>query len=121
MNLSLSDKNVVKKLIVHRNEIDFLYNTNTSIDINRVGDTYEMSQNIIALYASLDMLIEQCKFNERHLKLLNLIFEGNLIQDICNMNIGYGRSATYDLFDRIVDRIVDKNNDNWRKSIKKDV
>lgn len=107
-NLTLSDKNVVKYLILYRSKLDTLY----------AGGTVEFNQELIALYASLDVIIELCKFKEKQIKLLNLLFDGNKIYDICNMNIGYKKSATYDLLDRMVDKIVEVNNQLWKESMK---
>ena len=107
-NLTLSDKNVVKYLILYRSKLDTLY----------TGGTVEFNQELIALYASLDVIIELCNFKEKQIRLLNLLFDGNKIYDICNMNIGYKKSATYDLFDRMVDKIVEVNNHLWKESMK---
>lgn len=118
INFTLSDKNAVKYLILYRSKIDFSYNVNTNLDINEAGEVFEVNQEIIALYASLDETIEKCNFKNKQLKLLNLLFQGNIVQDVCNMNIGYGSSATYDLLNRIIDRIVDKNYELWKNSMK---
>jgi len=118
-NLTLSDVNVVKYLILYRSKVDLLYNAERNIDINQAGDMVEFNQELIALYASLDKIIKECRFKEKQSKLLELIFEGNTLQDICRMNIGYKKSATYDLFDRMVLRIVNANNKDWLETMKK--
>lgn len=117
-SLTLSDKNVVKYLILYRSKIDFSYNANTNIDINKAGDIFEVNQEVIALYASLDELIRQCNFKEKQMKLLDLLFKGNIVQDIYNMNIGYGKSATYELLNRMIEKIVDKNYQLWKESMR---
>jgi hypothetical protein len=33
------------------------------------------------------------------------------------MNIGYGRSATYSLLERMIKKIVDTNNKNWKETM----
>lgn len=114
-NFTLSDKNVVKYLILYRNKLDVTYNSNFNIDINLAGDTFELSQEVIALYASLDDTIARCNFKDKSKKLLDLLFMGYIIHDICNMDIGFKRSATYDLFDRMLDRIVKENNVMWKE------
>lgn len=117
-NLTLSDKNVVKYLILYRSKIDVAYNVNININIEQAGDVFEFNQELIALYASLDVTIELCNFKQKQTRLLELLFEGYTLHDICNMDIGYKRSATYDLFDRMVDKIVETNNRLWRESMK---
>lgn len=118
-DLTLSDINVVKYLILYRSKVDVLYNTNVNIDIEQAGDFFDFNQELIALYASLDVTVELCKFKQKQSRLLELVFEGYTIQDICKMDIGYKSSATYDLFDRMVNKIVLTNNRIWKESIKK--
>lgn len=117
-NLTLSDKNVVKYLILYRSKVDVSYNANTNIDIEKAGDIFDFNQELIALYSSLDITIKLCNFKQKQMKLLELLFEGNKIHDICNMDIGYKKSAAYDLFDRMVDKIVEVNNKLWKESMK---
>lgn len=118
-HLTLSDTNVVKYLILYRSKVDIFYNSNINIDVYQAGDLVEFNQELIALYASLDSLIEGCKFKEKQSKLLELIFEGNTMSDIISMDIGYKRSATYDLLDRMVAKIVSINEKNWLNSMDK--
>lgn len=118
-NVTLSDTNVVKYLILYRSKVDVSYGASINIDINQAGDTFEFNQQLIALYASLDKVVEQCKFKKKQKELLRLIYEGNTLHDICSMNIGYKRSATYDLFDRMVAKIVKINMKNWRDTMVK--
>lgn len=118
-DLTLSDKNVVKYLILYRSKVDVAYNTIANINIEHAGDVFEFNQELIALYASLDVTIELCKFKQKQTRLLELIFEGHTLHDICNMDIGFKRSATYDLFDRMVNRIVEMNNTLWKECMVK--
>ncbi|UUV46679.1 transcriptional regulator [Bacillus phage vB_BanS-Thrax4] len=111
--LTLSDEHVVKYLILYRSKVDVSYGANTNIEITQAGDTFDFNQEIITLYASLDKTIQRCKFKDKQLKLLELIFEGHTLQDICKLDIGFKSSATYDMFDRLVKRIVDMNNELW--------
>lgn len=118
-DLTLSDRNVVKYLILYRSKVDVAYNTNVNINIEQAGDVFEFNQELIALYASLDVTIELCKFKQKQSRLLELIFEGHTLHDICNMDIGFKRSATYDLFDRMVGKIVEMNHSLWLDSMEK--
>lgn len=116
--LNLSDSNVVKYLILYRSKIDVTYGANSNTNIHQAGDIFDFNVEIITMYASLDELIEICKFKEKQRTLLKLIFEGNTIQDICRMNIGYKKSATYDLFDRMILRIVEMNYIKWKECMR---
>lgn len=118
-NLTLSDSEVVKYLILYRSKVDVVYSSNININIGEAGDVFDFNQELITLYTSLDKVIEQCNFKEKNAKLLELLFEGNTLQDIVKMNIGYKSSATYDLLDRMVVKIVSINNKNWKETMKK--
>lgn len=112
-HFTLSDNHVVKYLIEHRCSLDISYGATINTNIYQAGDTFDFNQEIIVLYASLDKTIAECKFKDKSLKLLRLIFEGNTVTDICKSHEEYGRSATYYLLDRIVDKIVKTNHDLW--------
>lgn len=118
-NLTLSDENVVKYLIQYRSKVDLLYSANMNINIEQAGDMFEFNQELVALYASLDSIIIECKFKEKQSMLLELLFEGNTLSDICRMKNGFKRSATYDLFDRMVAKIVKVNNSKWLETMEK--
>lgn len=118
-HLNLSDTSVVKYIILHRSKIDITYGVGINIDINQAGDIFEFNQELIALYVSLDKLIMQCNFKEKQQRLLELVFDGHTLTDICTMDIGYKKSATYDLLDRLIARIVEKNNQEWKNSMQK--
>lgn len=117
-NFTLSDRNVVKYLILYRNKLDVTYSGNKNIAIENIASAFEFNQELIALYVSLDTIIDLCDFEEKQIKLLELLYEGNKIYDICNMNIGYTRSATYELFDRMIDKIVKINDELWLESMR---
>lgn len=117
-NFTLSDRNVVKYLILYRNKLDVTYSGNKNIAIENIASAFEFNQELIALYASLDTIIDLCDFEEKQIKLLELLYEGNKIYDICNMNIGYTRSATYELLDRMIDKIVKINDELWLESMR---
>lgn len=97
-HLNLSDTNIVKNLILHRNKVD-----------PSLGSSLEVNQELSALYISLDSTVKECRFNEKQMNLLILLYRGNTIQDICKMNIGYRKSATYDMFNRMLELIVSKD------------
>jgi hypothetical protein len=89
------------------------YGANTNININQAGDMFEFNQELIALYASLDVLLGKIKLKEREDKLLNLIFEGNTMGDIIE-HYDFPRKTAYRIFGRIVDKIVKENNNDWK-------
>lgn len=116
-DMTLSDENVVKNLILMRSLIDITYNHNTNVDLSIPLDVFEMNYDLMALYSSLDAVVEECDFKEKNTRLLEMLYEGNTISDVCRGNSDFGRSATYDMFNRMVSKIVDKNNEMWSKTI----
>ena len=113
-DLTLSDENVVKYLILFRNKVDVSYGANTNINIDSAGDTFEFNQELISLYASLDMLIRQANLKDKESQFLNWIFEGNTISDIVE-EYGWVRRTAYNTLDRIVEKIVDENSECWNR------
>lgn len=111
-DLTLSDDNVVRYLILYRNKVDISYGANTNININFAGDMFEFNQELICLYASLDETIKEAKLTERQNKLLEILYEGNTRQDASEI-LGLNRKGIYRMLDRIVDKIVDTNNELW--------
>lgn len=114
-NLTLSDENVVKYLILYRNKVDVGYGANTNININSAGDMFEFNQELICLYASLDQTIEQVGFNEKELEFLRLIFEGNTIADVINVHNLYPKKTAYRTLERIINSVVERNFLEWKK------
>lgn len=113
-HLTLSDENVVKYLILYRSKVDVSYGANTNININQAGDMFEFNQELITLYASMDMLIERINLKDKDEEFLRLLFEGNDISDIIK-DFDYPRKTAYRTLDRIVAKIVDTNDEDWCK------
>ena len=111
-NLTLSDTNVVKYLLLYRSKVDEAYDAKVNIDANQAGDLFEFNQELICLYASIDKLLSRITLKEKDSKFLNLIFEGNTIPDVIEYH-DYPRKTAYRTLDRIVDKIVEANNADW--------
>jgi hypothetical protein len=111
-NLTLSDDNVVRYLILYRNKVDVSYGANTNININFAGDMFEFNQELICLYASLDETVKEAKLTERQTKLLELLYEGNTVKDASEI-LELKRNSVFEMLDRIVNRIVSTNNELW--------
>lgn len=111
-DLTLSDEDVVKFLILNRSKIDSSYGTNININIYQAGDTFDFNQELLALYASLDMIIKKIELKEKDEIFLKLVFEGNTIPDVINIH-KYPRKTAYRTLNRIVSRIIEVNNNDW--------
>lgn len=115
--LTLSDENVVKYLLLYRSHVDVSYGANTNININQAGDMFEFNQELICLYVSLDNIMNRIKLKEKELELIRLIFEGNTISDVVN-NYGFAKKTAYRMFNKIVEKIVKENHNDWYKAVK---
>lgn len=115
-HLNLSDENVVRYLLEYRCKLDFAYGISTNANIYQSGDITGFNQELIALYSSLDNLINKIKLKEKDKKFLDLIFDGYEISDIIEC-YDYPRKTAYRTMDRIVDRIVEMNKLDWKKMI----
>ncbi|UGO46298.1 sigma factor [Bacillus phage vB_BanS_Chewbecca] len=111
-HLTLSDENVVKYLILYRNKVDKTYGANTNIQMNQAGDTFDFNQELIVLYASLDKTTEEASLTKKQLNLLHLLYEGNSLVDVAEM-LGQHRRVVHRMFERIVERVVNTNNELW--------
>ena len=112
-HLTLSDSNVVKYLILYRSKVDVGYGANRNINIYQAGDTFEFNQEIIALYASLDKTVEKSSLTKKQDKLIKLLYQGYTIEDSRKELELKSRVATYEMLDRIVNKIVATNNESW--------
>lgn len=115
--LTLSDEKVVRYLIQYRYKVDITYNVGVNINIYEAGDIFELNQELIALYASLDKLIDSINLKEKDRQFLELMFEGYSISDIVEM-YDYTRMTAYRTLDRLVNRIVRENNERWYHSMR---
>lgn len=116
-NLTLSDENVVKYLILYRSQLDSYNGISTNFDINLAGDVFDMNQELIALYVSLDNLIERTNLTKDESHFLKLIYEGYEISEIIKDGI-FKKSKCYRMRDNVVRKICEKNYDVWCEFIK---
>lgn len=116
--LTLSDENVVKYLILYRSKVDVTYGANVNINIYQAGDIFEFNQELIALYTSLDTLIEEIRIKDKDKQFLQLIFDGHEIGDIIEL-YEFPRKTAYRTLTRIVDKIVEANLISWKVAMKK--
>lgn len=117
--LTLSDRNVVEYLILFRSKIDTNYSADINYNIYEAGDAFEFNRELIAIYASLDQIIDECGFKEKELKLLRYLFEGYTLGDIIEHLKLYKRRTAYRTYNRIIEKIIKINNENWKKTVKK--
>ena len=116
-HLTLSDENVVKYLILYRSSVDVSYGANTNVNINQAGDMFELNQELICLYASLDSVIARLHLKDREQELIGLVFDGNSMSDIIK-DYNYPKKTAYRILNRIVDKIVGLNYEDWKNTVK---
>lgn len=117
-NFTLSDYNVIKYLILYRAKLDTSRNSVINIDIQKSGDIFDFNEEIICLYASLDKLLGCIKLRDKDKKFLNLIFEGHTLPDIIEMYDDYPKKTAYRILDKIIERTLEANLNDWTKCLK---
>jgi hypothetical protein len=116
-HLTLSDKDVVKYLILYRSKVDLVYGANININISQAGDIFEFNQELIVLYASLDKIISKLNLSDKEIAFLNLIFEGNTVADIIKVYKLFPKKTAYRTLDRLTARIVEENDSDWKNTM----
>lgn len=116
-HLTLSDENVVKYLILYRSNVDVSYGANINVNINQAGDMFDFNQELICLYASLDNIIKRLDLKDKDKELIDLVFNGNTISDVVNGH-GYARKTAYRIFNKVVDKIIELNYKDWKRTVK---
>lgn len=114
-NLTLGDTSVIQLLIEYRYKYDdnlFLGGDNGILDVN---DNDGVNQEVIATFATLDKLISKCKFNDRQLKMIEMIGEGYTYREIED-EIGIDNQNVNKALKSIFKSILKENLRFWRKS-----
>jgi hypothetical protein len=112
--LSLSDENVVRYLIIHRDKVDAYFGNEQNPHFDTAGDTGAVNQELIGLYASLDTVIKNSKLTDKQKELIHLVSIGYTFMDIAELT---GEQATHNVkkkFDSIVKAIVKQNEYEWK-------
>ena len=115
--LSLSDVNVVRLLMEYRYKYDMYTGFEADATFDVAGSISPVNNEVIATFASLDELIEQCKFNDTQLKIIKLTEDGYTLKEIATL---IGLSNTDNIkkrMNKICKDIVKMNLWNWRKVI----
>ena len=114
-SLTLNDIAVVELLIEYRYKYDdnlFLTGSNT-LDVTGVK---AVNQEVVATFASLDMLIDKCNFSDQQLLLIKMVEQGYTHREIAqatNMDFQNVKKALKTVYKAI----VKENERQWRKVI----
>lgn len=112
--VNLSDPVAIRGLLKFRHEYDLLLDES----VDRYGmasncDLADLSEDVICLYADLDNLIRQAKFNDRQNKVLNMYTYGHSEEDISDL-LQVERQSVNRMIDNICIRLNEINNENWK-------
>lgn len=114
-DLTFSDVNVVRLLMEYRYKYDPYSGFEADATYDIAGTVSAANVEVIATFASLDDLIEQCKFDETQTKIIQLTEDGYTLKEIATL---IGLSHTDNIkkrMNRICKEIVKMNLWNWRK------
>lgn len=114
-NLNLSDINVVKYLLIYRDKVDIYMDAEIDRHYNNAGVAKNVNQELIHLYAALDMLIKSCGFNSEQLELIRKVSIGYTFKDIAEMSSEAPATPqnVKRRFETICKTIVSMNNEVW--------
>lgn len=113
-DLSLSDINVVKWLVLYRDKIDLYYGEKTDNFFDHASNSKELNQELINTYAYLDELIDKCNFKEGQCALLKLLFMGYTFKDIEDTTKETTSRTIKRRFESICKSISDMNDRVWK-------
>lgn len=114
-DLTLSDIDVLQLLIEYRNKYDKYAGFESNNAFTEAGQIADVNTEIIATYASIDQLIKQCKFDEKQLKILELLgLEYELKEIAEELGLKHGKEIRKRL-NSILKQIANANTWNWRK------
>ena len=108
-NIDVSDFKVVKRLILKKMEIlsvvfgglqsNFLMSQNSDVV------STEVREQILSVYDKIDEIVGECNFKDKNLFLLELIYNGYSIAEVCRTHHQYKNKSTAKALDRIVKKI----------------
>lgn len=113
-DLTFSDINVVRLLMEYRYKYDPYAGFQSDATFDVAGTISPVNAEIVTTFASLDDLIEQCKFDETQLKIIQLTEDGYTLKEIATL---IGLSHTDNIkkrMNKICKDIVKMNLWNWR-------
>lgn len=111
--ITLSDQNVVKWLIMYRDKVDIYYGANTDNFYNNAGNVKELNQALINIYADLDKLIEKCNLTEEQRALIHLLSIGYTFKDIEETSENVTAQNAKRRFDSICKSLTKENDRVW--------
>lgn len=110
--IDFSDKKVLKELMYSRAVFENTVYSSSSSTYDRIEPNNLFYDNIMFLYMDLDRLIYSAGLTDKNIELLELVMSGYTVSYIYNNFKGYNESATIKMFNRALDKIVDKNKRN---------
>lgn len=115
-DLTLSDIDVVQLLIEYRYKYDKYSGFNTNNFYLEAGEIADLNQEVVATYASLDVLIAGRNFNKEQMKILEMIEHGYVMKEIAEaLGLSHEDNIRQRL-NKMIRDIANANERNWRKT-----
>ena len=115
-NVTLSDPTTVLALILMRHKVDKYYDFGYKSAVLDAENWNDVNQELICLYADLDLLIEECGFPQEDKQIIRFYEMGFSKQDISDMTGDKAQSVGMKI-KSIANQICKLNNLKWRKCI----
>ena len=65
----------------------------------------EVREQILSVYDKIDEIVDECNFKDKNLFLLELIYSGYSVAEVCKTHHQYKNKSTAKALDRIVKKI----------------
>jgi hypothetical protein len=111
--ISFSDFDSVKGLIRNRSMIDHYRGIEIDRHPSTAGEVRPMNPAIIALFISLDDLLNECSLNKKQKFIIERIMDGYTEQDVAEV-FDQDVSSIMKTVNRVCKRVVEINNRNWK-------
>lgn len=111
--MTLSDINVIKFLILYRSKIDKTYKMKQNYHPDQAGDSYDFNTELLCLYADLEELMKETDLTSEQLDIINYLERGYTYLDIADI-LGESSAEGVELrFNTICKAIQKTNYDKW--------
>ena len=114
--VSLTDLDTIKGLILLRSEIDIYNEYGEDFSKLSASNWTHVNQTLVSTYASLDVAINRCRFNEGQKAILKLVQIGFTFEDISNY-VGIEAKKVRSTFNSQVKQIHDSTRMEWARGV----
>ena len=106
--IDLTDRETVKNLLLYRAYFEQTGFTSDGSAFNKISINQNSYTELLNIYIDLDVVIEECNLSVKNTTLLRLVVSGYTINYIYTNFENYNKEATKKMFNRIAEKIVER-------------